>query len=322
MNARIVFLLSIVLLSSACAKIEPMSRTDMYAAPDFKAALPDNIVCVRGVVNDVLDNANAALYPDSSLPPSRTYPFYRVKAGKRMEDADIIPGLRFNVGETRLIMTCMPGTLAEVGADYGGFGDHSAERLIAPNGQHFRVEDWQDKRPEKLAPIIMPIKDLVVIEAKKGTEQYEQLISLFAPYQELYSKRWQKSQSILREKCEEMNIPLGTTLSEENLAMMLADEEFVAKLRSVLFEDWFLLLTYPLMTPEKYGLSMLVIKVLRIPVKFWETDMDNPGYPDRAMTAIDTAAMLKYDRMNRINWGEQIMALRKEIEELKKGGSK
>ena len=67
-------------------------------------------------------------------------------------------------------------------------------------------------------------------------------------------------------------------------------------LKAIFGEGWYVVATYPILTPQAYGAYVLLTKVFQIPKQLFQEDLNKPGYMDRVLTAGDYYDLLEYYR--------------------------
>ncbi len=294
-NRSIFIFAVLVLMLSGCSTHQPMMSQEMYSAPNFAELMPENITVVRYELNPLLDISDTAFYPDYGFEPSTTWPFYFLPSGETdMKKAKRVLGVRFDLQPKPVILIYFPQKLEEIKDSLLFMTDHAGKRVVSSSGQLIFLPDWQSMSSEEINKFVDSIGEMNTIEATRGSQAYKDLVTLLNPFLYQAEKNWLKASSIRDDYYRDSGIKVGSKLTEKQLKFITKDESFKAKIVSFLGENWYGVITFPLWTPEQYGMSVLLTKVFQIPTKFWSYDFDKPGYMDRKLTALQGGSMIEY----------------------------
>jgi len=125
------------------------------------------------------------------------------------------------------------------------------------------------------------------MEVARGTDDYAGLMDFYKQFRTI------EAMQIRDSVYKKYGIPLGTALTEEQLKRIEKDPA-VDKLRDFFFDKWYVLFTYPLLSPTDYGVFIFIAKVFQIPSVWWKDDLNKPGYMDRTLTAGSAFDMMEY----------------------------
>ncbi len=287
---------------SGCAGNMAMQALEMHSAPDFSSKMPDNITVIRLALNAHLDLSDTAFYPDFGVPNSTTWPFYLCAPGQKdINEAKKLMAIRFELSkEQQVLLVYIPEKLENIKNHTGFLTDHAGKRIYSADSKKMAyVPNLTKVKPENFPDVVKPIGSMNTIEAVKGTKQYEDLMSLLDPFKKAAEENWKEALKVRDDYLKAYDIPVGINLSEEQAKILLNDQSFQEKMMSLLTDDWYGVITFPLWTPEQYGVSMLITKVFQIPTKFWKDDLNKPGYMDRTLTASQGAAMILHYKQSR-----------------------
>jgi hypothetical protein len=297
---RIISFLFISIMLVGCSAHKPMEPAAMYTAPDFSKHLPENITVIRLKLNPLLDVADTAFYPDLGLSASTTWPYYLCPPGhENMKEAKEFMVVRLELDDGQKIgLVFLPEKLEKFKAWKGGMTDHAGKRFYGPDGQMAYVPDWETAKIKNFEDIIKPVGEMKTIEAAKGSREYEDLLHLLEPFKAEAAARFELAKKITNDYMKSYGIPIGTSIDDAQMKVLLNDQSFQERMVSLLTDNWYGAITYPLWTPEQYGLSIIISKVFQIPTKFWDFDINRPGYMDRKLTAIQGGAMIDHYDLN------------------------
>ena len=292
----LLILIASLLMLSGCAGHKPMSPIKMYSAPNFSEMMPETITAVTLKLNQNLDVSDTAFYPNYDIKPSTSWPFFRLPSGETdMSKAREFLAVRMDSRSApNTLVMCFSEKLTAVEKDYGFLGDHAIEHLYNSKGQMIYAPNWQDKEIDDFSGFVEQIGDMNIIEVHRGEKAYDNLLVIFEPFVHEQEEAWSMGIKIRDDRYREVGIPIASILSKQQTKLVMSDEEFKAKLISFLGENWYGVITFPLWTPEQYGVSMLITKVFQIPTKFWSMDMDRPGFMGRKLIAQQGGVMIDY----------------------------
>jgi hypothetical protein len=316
-------LIASLLMLSACGGKQPMLPNEMHSAPNFKKLMPETITAVTLKLNQNLDVSDTAFYPDRGIQPSTSWPYYLLPDGEtEMKNAKELLAVRVDpLMSANTLVVCFPESLTGLENNHGVLADHAIKRLYNSKGQMIYAPDWQDRKVSDFSGFIEQVGDMNVIEAHRGEKAYDDILTIFVPFVHEKEKAWSLAINARDSYYLDHDIPVASALTEQQMKMVTGDEKLKTKLISFLKDDWYGVITFPLWTPEQYGMSVLITKVFKIPTHFWSYDFDRPGYMDRKLTAIQGGAMINhYDK----NYGfksmfspEDVAVLQELIEQVK-----
>lgn len=295
------YLLFIVLLMSGCSTHQAMEPYERYHVPNFSDMMPAQLVVISMVLPESLDVPGTALY--EGLPPSINFPVYLVrKDAEKAKEAMRLLGVRYRIPNTNeyrlLVYTLMT---EEERLQYAVFTtDPDNLRVYGQSGHGIKMSDWEDKRPKDYPELFTPITEVSewVVCAKKGSKEYMDLIALLSGYMQSGLQDIKELVEDYGEYYEKYEIPIGSILPENVLKEVMKNKEFISKAKELLFKDWKIIGTIPLITMEQELASIFLIKVFQVPGKFFGDDLNQEGYLSREMDARGTWAMIDYREKN------------------------
>ena len=317
-NRSILFILMVSLLMlSGCANKSPMMPKQMFSAPNLKELMPETITAVTLRLNQDLDVTDTAFYPDRGIQASTSWPFMLLPEGEtEMKNAKELLAVRMSPQIARKALVVYFSESAEEVKKFKGFlTDHAMKRLYNSRGSKVPVSNWQNKKVADFSDFIEKIGDMNLIEVHRGTKAYDDVLSVFNPFVHDKEQAWSLAKEARDDYYREHGISVASALTEKQMQMVMNDEDLKTKLISFLKDDWYGVITFPLWTPEQYGISVLITKVFKIPTHFWSYDFERPGYMDRKLTAIQGGAMIDhYDK----NHGFKSMFSKKDVATMQK----
>lgn len=275
-----------------------MNSQEMYTAPDLKTALPEKMTAIVYPLPPILNVPDAALYPDTDIGPSTTWPFILLPKGATdTKEAKKLLAVRVTVPsifDEPILIIFVPESYEAVKDNIGFVIDHAAERLVGADGHLYKITDWDRFNPSDCGGVVQPISGLLYSEEIRGTESYNNKLSLLQNFHQEMGDNWYKAQKATYRYFTDKGIKLGNSLTEEQVKMITEDQLFMSKLKSFLGTGWGFFISYPFLTPDTYGLNMMVSKVFQIPDYFWRPNLNKEGYMDRTLTALQAEAMMEY----------------------------
>jgi hypothetical protein len=158
--------------------------------------------------------------------------------------------------------------------------DHSGRRLFNQFGQYVELKSlWREIKPGDYADfltVIDPAKGFAV-EVTRGSADYQELLDLYARFRinELTTAR------------KYVYNKYGSSLTEEQLEKIVANDSIVRNFADWLGRDWKLFLTYPFMGVAKTALIAGVVKIFTLP-SIWGDKINQPGYSEYIMDSFET----------------------------------
>ncbi len=173
-----------------------------------------------------------------------------------------------------------------------GIADHAGKRIFDPRSEKYiKLGDIGKFNPEKAENFLPRVSEVNPMLYENGTEAFERAVDLNASFV------GQKLQKEVRAIYKEYNIPFYSALPEEVLKKL--EKSGRDKLVKQFFgEGWYVVATYPILTPQAYGAYILASKVFQIPKQLFQEDLNQPGYMDRVLTAGDYYELLEYYEKN------------------------
>ncbi len=297
MRHKIFAVVAALFLLVGCSTHKPMTAIEMHTAPNFEDNLPEHITVLRLKMNEILDLSDTAFNVDLGA-MSSTWSFYLCAPGDETpEQARRFLAVRFPLQDEDVLLVYIPEKLENI-KDYKGFvTDHAGKRIFSADASMAHVPGWQKIKVENFPEIIQPVKDMKTIEAQKGSAVYKDLMQLLSPFRKDAEDRWSLASKVRDDYLRAYGVQTGIALDDDQIKQLTQDEDFVEKMKSFLGDNWYGVITFPLWTPEQYGMSILITKVFQIPTKFWSLDVDQPGYMDGKPKRSEVAAMILYQEM-------------------------
>ena len=266
--------------------------TDMFLAPDFSENQLDKITNMFFPLPVKIDVAGSAFLYDFGInTPSYSWkaPEWRRKENGKWEVVAEWVAVRLEIQneEPSLIVSYPNGKKEHLG-NLTAIVDHGGKRLYNQKGQYIYVPDgWRKVNPEDYPEFFTVIGSDNSMEVAKGTDDYAGLMDFYKQF------RTVEAMQIRDSVYKKYGIPLGTALTEEQLKRIEKDPA-VDKLRDFFFDKWYVLFTYPLLSPTDYGVFIFIAKVFQVPSIWWKDDLNKPGYMDRELTAASAFDMMEY----------------------------
>lgn len=163
--------------------------------------------------------------------------------------------------------------------------DHE-ERLIFNAAGKFMEADYKSVNLIKYDDFFTKVSDLEKVVYEKGSVEYEKLIKFS---RDLHAVELTRAANTIRER---LGVLAGSALTKEQLEF-IRDKGWDKLFESLLYDNWYILFAYPIMSPEKTGTYIMVNKLFQIPT-YWLRDENGPGRMRRTMTASDTYFMMKW----------------------------
>lgn len=284
-------LILLALFLSGCAS-SMTSQEEMFIAPNFEQeeARSETLTNVMFRLPPRLDVADSAFLYDLGIKtPSLSWKaiLWRKQEGDWQKEELKALRLRRRNAAARLIIT-IPYPLDEVKDDYLAVVDHAGNRIYNRQGKYI-MKDYRDVDPEKLSEFLSLVGNSDPLELKKGSQDYKQILSLYKKFAVLEALQFRDY--IYKKE----GIPAGTVLTQEQLDRI--DEKYeshTSKLKELFLDDWYVIFTYPLLSPVEYGGYIMASKLFQIPSVWWKKDVNRPGYMDRKLTAAGAYDMMSY----------------------------
>jgi len=274
-----------------------MTREEMYYAP-----VPDNPEVLSAIIlpiNFLWNLGDTARYPDYHLPNSTTWRFIILPTDATdTSEAERYYAIKYMAGRFPFLATFLPEGLKKFEGKSGFLLDNSGTRLMGANGQYVRVKNWKKIDPSKYKEIIIPISEMKTVEAFRDKPEdranYGSLQNLVSAYKVDVDVRLGIVEKILNKKKKALGIPLKSKLTEDQSNELLQDEELQAQLWVLLFDNWDINFSVPMLSLEQMGLYIVASKVFHISSELFGDDLNRPGFMDnKEISSLDVAAMIK-----------------------------
>ncbi len=296
-------LILLALFLSGCAS-SMTSQEEMFIAPNFEQeeARPETITNVMFRLSPRLDVADSAFLYDLGIKtPSLSWKaiLWRKREGDWQREELKALRLRRPDAAARLIIT-IPYSLSKVENAYLAVVDHAGNRIYNRQGKYI-MKDYRDVDPENLSDFLSLVGESDPLELKKGSEDYKQILSLYKKFAVL--EALQLRNHIYKQE----GIPVGTVLTKEQLDRIEEKyESHTSKLKELFLDDWYVIFTYPLLSPVEYGGYIMASKLFQIPSVWWKKDVNRPGYMDRKLTAAGAYDMMSYFAQHYLSRGDSL----------------
>lgn len=275
----------VAFIFAGCAPHYSMPSVDMSIVPDIYKA-PEKITVAVFNINPVLDLAEGGegriSWPAYMQDTNGTeYKLLALQVGYML--TIVIPNSKTELIGNRLAVFSRDGRLV-----YNENGE--AQKLKSPRSQvdlsslgNFIPEITQDST--------------FVYEVINGSQEYKDLLDIYREFRI-------EEISLVRDYVYKN---YGSSFTEEELNKISADDSLVNGFAKWLGEDWHLIFTYPLISPEAIGFNMLIAKVFTLP-SIWGSRLNKPGYlqhiTDAERTAEITLRALQRYSANNIQTGK------------------
>jgi len=252
----------LMLLSVACAPKYALKQSDMYQARMLDEKDAPVYTVVSSVLNPMLSLAEGGHGRIS-------WRAIIVKDGKEIES------LATRLGNDHQLVAVFPGSIED---NRGKFAviEHSGLGMYNVSGQRTSIGALSSVNPQDYGDFMNTIEpgQNYVQELRVNTDEFAGLLSRYVDFRK-----------------RDLESVYGTNLTEEQWREVAKQDEVVAGLLSILLDDWQVLLTYPLVSPEAIGFNALVAKIFQIPT-LGSRKLNAPGYATYKPTALDSAEMI------------------------------
>ncbi|NQU77452.1 hypothetical protein HQ544_02025 [Candidatus Falkowbacteria bacterium] len=288
MKKIVVICMGLLLVGCASSK---MDQKGMFSGPNFDKAQLESMVNIVFPLPAKLDVADSAfLYDFGIKTPSYSWKAMRWnKKGKEWQVVGPFFAVRLEQSgkEPRLLIS-FPGVLKDMDGDLVAVADHSGTRLYNQKGKYIKVAGgWSKVSPGDYQGFFTAITVENSLEIKQDSPEYTAMMEFYKKFQVLEALQ-------MRDYVyKKLGIPVGTALSKEQLEKV-DGTPIGEKLKELFLDKWYVLFTYPLLSPVDYGLFIMVAKVFQIPTMWWKDDLNKPGYMDRTLTAESAFDMMEY----------------------------
>lgn len=284
----IAFLLLALILGGCASK--HISQKEMFVTPrlsDFT-----EVTAITFKLNPQLDVADTMfLYNIGVQSTSFSWKAVIWKPTKKGWDVEELLAVRFEHEGQKFLLVTYPGPRDSLNGAYVGILDHAGRRVYNLSGAWAEVSGSLKSLPKKkgMVQFLTQISEGsgFVNSFRKDQQDFTDL--------EAYYQAFRKSEveSLKKYVYDKYGVKYDAVVSTEVLKAVEADNSLGKKFVRWLGEDWKVLFTYPLMSVEKTGASMLLAKVFTLP-SIWQDEIDKAGYMDRTPTAAETYDMIQY----------------------------
>ncbi len=166
--------------------------------------------------------------------------------------------------------------------------DHGGTRICNQSGNYiFAAEGWRKMNPfdPKYQGFITTFGTAGFTLIKKGDPGFTEVDN---DIREKANLIWNDLEKIRKK----WGITVGTTLSKDTIERIekSGDADW---LMEVLGSNWYIALTYPILSPVHYGAYIFLAKVFAITGKMWQDDPNKPGRMDRVLKAGEALDMFE-----------------------------
>lgn len=261
-----------------------------------REALPEKMTNIKFRLAPRLDVADSAFLYDLGI-KTPSYSWKAVMWEKIDGDWEIrelqAVRMRQSNGPPQLLIT-IPRPLKAIQNNYLAVVDHAGNRIFNRHGE-FIMKDYRDISPTDYSKFLDKIGSANPLEVKKGSKDYESILNFYEKFRVLEAIQFRNY------VYKQEGIPTGTALSKEEVERIAQKyESHTEKLKQLFLDDWYLIFTYPLLSPVEYGSYIMISKVFQIPSVWWKKNLDSPGYMDRKLTAAGAYDMMRYYIQNHV----------------------
>lgn len=300
-KAYLPVLVILAFVFSGCAS-SMTSKKEMFSGPNFEAAekKPEFLTNVMFRLHPKLDVADSAFLYDLGIKtPSLSWKAILWQKQEGSWERKELKAVRYEQsGASPRLLITIPYPLDEVKDGYLAVVDHAGNRVYNRKADHI-MKDYRDISPEDYSQFLTSVGKADPLEVKKGEDDYSQLLNFYKKFVAMEALQFRSY------VYKQEGIPAGTVLSEKE-AKRIAEkyESHTSKLKELFLDDWYVIFTYPLLSPVEYGGYIMASKLFQIPSVWWKKDVDSPGYMDRKLTAAGAYDMMSYFAQQYLSRGD------------------